>query len=55
MGSYFESGKAKAAKGEGLIPPLIGCAQFIVGLKPRLLLQLLGYGKSLSFYTTLVI
>ena len=32
MGTFFELGKDKAAKGEGWAPPFIGCAQDTVGL-----------------------
>ena len=32
MGTFFELGKAKAAKGEGWAPPFISCAQDTVGL-----------------------
>ena len=32
MGTFFELGKHKAAKGEGWAPPFIGCAQDTVGL-----------------------
>ena len=32
MGTFFELGKDKAAKGEGLAPPFISCAQDTVGL-----------------------
>ena len=32
MGTFFELGKDKAAKGEGWAPPLISCAQDTVGL-----------------------
>ena len=32
MGTFFELGKAKAAKGEGWAPPCISCAQDTVGL-----------------------
>ena len=31
-GYFFESGKDKAAKGEGWAPPFISCAQDTVGL-----------------------
>ena len=31
-GTFFESGKDKAAKGEGWTPPFIRCAQDTVGL-----------------------
>ena len=34
MGTFFELGKAKAAKGEGWAPPSISCAQDTVGLYP---------------------
>ena len=46
MDTFFELGKAKAAKGEGWAPPFISCAQDTVGLTP-LPLWLLGYGKAL--------
>ena len=32
MGTFFELGKDKAAKGEGWAPPFISCAQDTVGL-----------------------
>ena len=32
MGTFFELGKAKVAKGEGWAPPFISCAQDTVGL-----------------------
>ena len=32
MGTFFELGKDKAAKGEGWAPPFISCAQDKVGL-----------------------
>ena len=32
MGTFFELGKDKAAKGEGWAPPFISCAQHTVGL-----------------------
>ena len=32
MGTFFELGKDKAAKGDGWAPPLISCAQDTVGL-----------------------
>ena len=32
MGTFFELGKNKAAKGEGWAPPFISCAQDTVGL-----------------------
>ena len=32
MGTFFELGKAKAAKGEGWAPLFISCAQDTVGL-----------------------
>ena len=32
MGTFFELGKDKAAKGEGWAPPFISCAQVTVGL-----------------------
>ena len=32
MGTFFESEKAKAAKGEGWASPFINCAQDTVGL-----------------------
>ena len=47
MGTFFELGKDKAAKGEGWAPPFISCAQDRVGLKPPLPLRLLGYGTPL--------
>ena len=43
MGTFFELGKDKAAKGEGWAPPFISCAQDTMGLKPPLPLRLLGY------------
>ena len=49
MGTFFELGKDKAAKGEGWAPPFISCAQDTVGLLPPLPLRLLGYGKHLPF------
>ena len=51
MGTFFELGKDKAAKGEGWAPPLISCAQDTVGLQPPLPLRLLGYGKPLPLLT----
>ena len=33
MGTFFELGKDKAAKGEGRAPPYISCAQDTVGLQ----------------------
>ena len=55
MGTFFELGKDKAAKGEGWAPPFISCAQDTVGLKPPSNpppLRLLGYGKPLpAFYS----
>ena len=47
MGTFFELGKDKAAKGEGWALPFISCAQYTVGLKPALPLWLIGYGKPL--------
>ena len=47
MGTFFELGKDKAAKGEGWAPPFISCAQDTVGLP--LPLRLLGYGTPLPF------
>ena len=32
MGTFFELGKDKAAKGEGWAPPFISCAQDTIGL-----------------------
>ena len=32
MGTFFELGKDKAAKGEGWAPPFISCAKVTVGL-----------------------
>ena len=32
MGTFFELGKDKAAKGEGWAPPFISCVQDTVGL-----------------------
>ena len=32
LGTFFELGKDKAAKGEGWAPPFISCAQDTVGL-----------------------
>ena len=32
MGTFFELGKDKAAKGDGWAPPFISCAQNTVGL-----------------------
>ena len=32
MGTFFELGKDKAAKGHGRAPPFISCAQDTVGL-----------------------
>ena len=32
MGTFFELGKDKAAKGQGWAPPFISCAQDTVGL-----------------------
>ena len=54
MGTFFELGKDKAAKGEGWAPPFISCAQDTVGLEPPLPLRLLGYGTPLPFYITYV-
>ena len=34
MGTFFELGKDKAAKGEGWAPPFISCDQDTVGLYP---------------------
>ena len=34
MGTFFELGKDKAAKGEGWAPPFISCAQDTVGFYP---------------------
>ena len=47
MGTFFELGKDKAAKGEGWAPPFISCAPDTVGLYLTLPLRLLGYGKPL--------
>ena len=47
MGTFFEFGKAKAAKGERWALPFISCAQDTVELYPPLPLWLLGYGKPL--------
>ena len=47
MGTFFELGKDKAAKGEGWAPPFISCAQDTVGLYPPLPLRLSGYGTPL--------
>ena len=44
MGTFFELGKDKAAKGEGWDPPFISCAQ-----DPLLPLRLLSYGIPLPF------
>ena len=49
MSTFYESGKDKAAKGEGWAPPFISCAQDTVGLEASLPLWLLGYGKPLPF------
>ena len=43
VGTFFELGKDKAAKGQGWAPPFISCAQDTV----RPPLRLLGYGKPL--------
>ena len=50
MGTFFELGKDKAAKGEGWAPPFISCAQGTVGLYPPLPLRLLGYGTPLPLF-----
>ena len=44
MGTFFELGKDKAAKGEGWAPPFISCAQDSGTLTP-LRLRLLPLGK----------
>ena len=49
MGTFFELGKNKAAKGEGWAPPFISCAQDTVGLYPPLPLRLLSYGTPLPY------
>ena len=49
MGTFFELGKDKAAKGEGWAPPFISCAQDTVRLYPPLPLRLIGYRKPLPF------
>ena len=54
MGTFFELGKDKAAKGEGWAPPFISCSQDTLGLLPPLPLRPLGYGTPLpfTFYST---
>ena len=55
MGTFFELGKDKAAKGEGWAPPSISCAQVTVELYPPLPLRLLGYGKPLPLTVEIIV
>ena len=50
IGTFFQLGKDKAAKGEGWAPPFISCAQDTAGLYPPLPLRLLSYGTPLPLY-----
>ena len=48
MGTFFDSGKNQAARGEGWAPLFISCAKDIVGLSPPLSLRLLSYEELLA-------
>ena len=47
MGTFFELGKAKAAKGEGWAPPFLQLCPRYSGTLTPLPLRLLGYGTPL--------